>query len=97
MYDTRNKGRIALIDTKRSAVIGFVDLVDTHEISSKEYALLHLVGKWENSSFQIDTSRTYYSYDFANPVKPSKSIKIQKNGRIWCEIGASLKVTMLRS
>ena len=49
MYDTRNKGRIALIDTKRSTEIGFVDLVGTHEISLEEYVLLHLAGKWKNS------------------------------------------------
>ncbi len=36
-YDTNKRGTIALVDTKKSSIIGLVDLVSTHEISAQEY------------------------------------------------------------
>ncbi len=36
-YDTTKRGTIALVDTKKSAIIGLIDLVVTHKISAEEY------------------------------------------------------------
>lgn len=36
-YDTNKRGTIALVDTKKSAIIALIDLVGTHKISPEEY------------------------------------------------------------
>lgn len=36
-YDNSKRGTIALVDTKKYAVIGLFDLVGTHKISAEEY------------------------------------------------------------
>lgn len=33
-YDTAKRGTISLVDTKKSAIIGLIDLVGTHKISA---------------------------------------------------------------
>lgn len=48
-YGTNKRGAIALVDTKKSAVIGLIDLVVTHKISAEEYCKW----KWEGIIFQV--------------------------------------------
>ncbi len=44
-YDTKLRGTIALVDTKKSAIIGLVDLIGTHKISAEEYCNWNTTGK----------------------------------------------------
>lgn len=83
-YDTRKRGRIALVDTRKSQIVGTVELVGTHRISAREYEDWHKTGKWEHAEFAADPSGTYYAYDFRNPVRFEMPIRIEKNGRTWC-------------
>lgn len=86
-YDTKKRGTIALVDTRKSSIIGFVNLVDTHQISAREYCDRHATGKWAGMILQVeDMSRTYYAYDFKNPRRLDKSIKIINNTHIWIKI-----------
>lgn len=86
-YDTDKRGAIALVDTKKLSIIGFVDLVGTHEISAREYCDWHATGKWEGMILEVeDMSATYYAYDFKNPRRLERSIKIKKTGRVWTKI-----------
>ena len=86
-YDTKKRGTIALVDTRKSSIIGFVDLVRTHPISAREYCDWHATGKWAGIILQVeDMSKTYYAYDFKNPRRLNAPIKVKKNGRIWIEI-----------
>lgn len=86
-YDTKKRGTIALVDTRKSAIIGFVDLVGTHPILAREYCDWHVTGKWAGMILQVeDMSKTYYAYDFKNPRRLIAPIKVIKNGRIWIEI-----------
>lgn len=90
-YDTNKRGTIALVDTKKSAIIGLVDLVGTHKISAEEYCKWHATGKWEGMELRVDDmSKTYYAYDFKSPRMLEKPIKIVKTGRMWTKIDDSL-------
>ena len=90
-YDAKKRGTIALVDTRKSAIIGFVDLVGTHPISAREYCDWHATGKWAGMILQVkDMSRTYWAYDFKTPRRLNAPIKVIKNGRIWIEINNAL-------
>ena len=83
----KNIPTIALVDIRKSSIIGFVDLVKTHTISAREYCDWHATGKWDGIILQVeDMSKTYYAYDFKNPRRLNAPIKVIKNGRIWIEI-----------
>lgn len=94
-YDTNKRGTIALVDTKKSAVIGLIDLVGTHKISAEEYCKWHATGKWEGMIFQVeDNNKEYYAYDFKNPRRLSSPIKIVKNGRVWTWIDDGMEMNV---
>lgn len=86
-YDTSKRGTIALVDTKKSSIIGLVDLVSTHKISAQEYCKWHATGKWKNVTLEAeDMNATYYAYDFKNPRRLASPVKITKTGRVWTRI-----------
>lgn len=86
-YDTIKRGTIALVDTRKSAIIGLIDLVGTHKISAEEYCKWHATVKWKGMTLQVeDMPSTYYAYDFANPRRLASPIKIVKTGRTWTTI-----------
>mgnify|MGYP002517891262 FL=1 len=86
-YDTSKRGTIALVDTKKSSIIGLVDLVSTRKISAQEYCKWHATGKWEGMILEVeDMNATYYAYDFRNPRRLATPIKIKKTGRVWTKI-----------
>ena len=86
-YNTNKRGTIALVDTRKSAIIGLINLVGTHKISAEEYCEWHATGKWEGMMLQVeDMSEIYYAYDFANPRRLASPIKIEKTGRTWTKI-----------
>lgn len=91
-YDTNKRGTIALVDTKKSSIIGLVDLVGTHKITKDEYCKWHATGKYEGMIFQVeDINKDYYAYDFENPRRLSAPIKITKTGRVWTYIDENIK------
>ncbi len=86
-HDTKHHGTIALVDTKKSTIIGLVDLIGTHKISAEEYCDWHATGKWENLILKVDDmSRDYYAYDVKNPRRLAIHIKIVKTGKVWTKI-----------
>lgn len=89
-YDTDRRGTIALVDTRKSEIIGTVELVSTHVISAEEYCLWHQSGKWNNYVFEADENHIYYAYDFKNPQRLSSPVKIKKNGRTWIYISEDI-------
>lgn len=91
-YPTDKRGTIALVDTKKSSIVGFVDLIGIHQISADEYYKWHATGKWAGMVFQIeDDDSVFYAYDFVNPRKLARPIKIAKTGRVWTAIDDSVK------
>ncbi len=94
-YDTNKRGTVALVDTKKSAIIGLIDLVGTHKISAEEYCKWHATGKWEGMIFQIeDMDKDYYAYDFENPRKLAMPIKIVKTGRVWSKVDDGIEMNV---
>lgn len=86
-YDTNKRGTIALVDTKKSAIIGIVDLIRTHKISAEEYCKWHATGRWSGMELQVeDMNASFFAYDFTNPRRLASPIKIEKNGRVWTTI-----------
>lgn len=78
-YDTNKRGTIALVDTKKSAIVGLIDLIGTHKITADEYCKWHATGKWKGMILQVeDMTATYYAYDFVNPRRLASPIKITK-------------------
>lgn len=91
-YDTKKRGTIALVDTKKSAIIGVIDLIGTHRISAEEYCKWHATGKWKGMKLQVeDMNATFYAYDFDNPRRLVSPIKVEKKGRVWTTIDNSIK------
>jgi len=86
-YNTSKRGTIALIDSKRSEIIGTIDLNSVHEITADEYCKWHTTGKLEGTTMQVeDPSKVYYAYDFSRPRLLKTPIKIKKTGRVWTKI-----------
>lgn len=91
-YDTNKRGTIALVDTKKSAIIGLVDLIGTHKITAEEYCKWHATGKWQGLELQVeDMNATFYAFDFDNPRRLTSPIKVEKNCRVWTTIDDSVK------
>ena len=91
-YDTNKRGTIALVDSKKSAIIGLVDLIGTHQISDEKYCKWHATGKWSGYDFQINNPKAiFYAYDFDNPRKFAHPIKIEKTDRVWTRIDDEVK------
>lgn len=91
-YNTNKRGTIALVDTKKSSIIGTIELVGTHPITADEYCKWHASGKWEGMHFQVDDmNAVFWAYDFINPRRLVRPIKIEKNGRVWTNIDESVK------
>lgn len=61
----------------------------------KEYCSWHATGKWKGIIFQVDDmSKEYYAYDFKNPRRLAKPIKIIKTGRVWTKIDDGLEMNV---
>lgn len=91
-YPTNKRGTIALVDNKKSSIVGLVDLIGVHQISADEYCKWHATGKWVGMVFQVeDDDSVFYAYDFINPRRLERPIKIAKTGRVWTAIDDSVK------
>lgn len=91
-YNTNKRGLIALVDTRKSAVIGTVELIGTKPITAEEYCKWHATGKWAGMQFQVeDMNATYWAYCFINPRRLVKPIKIKKTGRVWTKLDDSIE------
>lgn len=90
-YPTNIRGDIALVDTRKSEIVGLVNLVGIHKISAEEYLSWHMSSKYENIVFKLeDTNSTYYAYDFINPRRLLTPIKVKKTGKVWTSIDENL-------
>ncbi|WP_440338764.1 hypothetical protein [Megamonas funiformis] len=52
-YNTNKPGLIALVDTRKSSIIGTVELIGTKPITAEEYCKWHATGKWEGMIFKL--------------------------------------------
>lgn len=86
-YDTNIRGTIALVDTKKSSIIGLIDLIEIHKINADEFCMWHATDKWAGLNFKINNiDKNYYAYDFKNPRRLFLPIEIIKNGKVWTKI-----------
>ena len=91
-YNTNKRGLIALVDTKKSAIIVTVELIGTKHITAEEYCKWHATGKRAGMVFHVeDDDSVFYAYDFINPRRLARPIKITKTGRVWTAIDDSVK------
>lgn len=91
-YSTNKRGTIALVDSKKSSIVGLVDLIGVHPISIDEYCKWHATGKRAGMVFHVeDDDSVFYAYDFSNPRRLARPIKITKTGRVWTAIDDSVK------
>lgn len=91
-YSTNKRGTIALVDSKKSSIVGLVDLIGVHPISVDEYCKWHATGKRAGMVFHVeDDDSVFYAYDFSNPRRLARPIKITKTGRVWTAIDDSVK------
>lgn len=86
-YDTNIRGTIALVDTKKSSIIGLIDLIGVHKINADDFCKWHATGKWAGLDFKTNNiGKKYYAYDFKNPRRLPLPIKIIKNGKVWTKL-----------
>lgn len=86
-YPTNKRGLIALIDSRSMKIHGTIELVGCREISAEEYCSWHQTGRLQNYRFEVeDKDKKYYSYDFKNPKKLVKPIKVEAEKHTWVEV-----------
>jgi hypothetical protein len=91
-YPTTKRGTIALVDSKKSSIVGLVELIGVHPISANEYCKWHATGKWAGMVFQVeDNDSVFYAYDFISPRRLARPIKITKTGKVWTIIDDAIK------
>lgn len=97
-YPTNKRGKIALIDSKSMKIYGTIELVGCREISAKEYCSWHQTGRFQNLIFQVDdVNKKYYAYDFKNPQRLAKPIKVETDKHTWVEIPDSTEFYYMES
>lgn len=75
-YPTNKRCKIALIDSRLMKIYGTIELVGCREITEKEYCS-YQTGRFQNLIFQgDDENKKYYAYDFKNPQRVAKPIKL---------------------
>lgn len=86
-YPTNKRGLIALIDSRSMKIYGTIELVGCREISAEEYRSWHQTGRFQKYRFEVeDKDKKYYAYDFKNPKKLIKPIKVYIEKHTWVEI-----------
>lgn len=86
-YPTNKRGKIALIDSRLMKIYGTIELVGCREISVEEYCSWHQTGRFQNLIFQVDDeNKKYYAYDFKNPQRLAKPIKVDVEKHTWVEV-----------
>ena len=85
-YPTNKKGKIALIDSRSMKIYGTIELVGCREINAKEYCSWHQTDRFQNLIFQVDENKKYYAYDFKNPQRLVKPVKVNVEKHTWVEI-----------
>ena len=90
-YNTKYRGEVALIDSKTKQIIGTVELIDVREISKCEYINWHCTGKFKDLKYTETTNERYFSFDFVNPKKLVKPLKINVNQSGLIQISDEIK------
>ena len=86
-YPINKRGKIALIDSRSMKIYGTIELVECREISAEEYCSWHQTGRFQNLIFQVnDENKKYYGYDFKNPQRLAKPIKVDAEKHTWVEV-----------
>ena len=86
-YPTNKRGKIALIDSRSMKIYGTIELVGCRKISAEEYCAWHQTGKFQNYEFKAeDNNKTFYAYDFKNPQRLAKPIKLDVEKHTWVEV-----------
>ena len=85
-YPTNKRGKIALIDSRSMKIYGTIELVGCRKISAKEYCSWHQTGRFRSLIFQVDENKKYYAYDFKNPQRLVKPVKVNVEKHTWVEI-----------
>ena len=68
-------------------IYGTIELVGCREISAEEYCFWHQTGRFQNLIFQVDDdNKKYYAYDFKNPQRLAKPIKVDAEKHTWIEV-----------
>lgn len=95
LYNTKNRGKIALIKNRSSLIYGYVELISTSEISYEEYILWHInstfsredAEKWVELNKSMIKNKKAYKYNFINPMllEHPKKVRILNSNKSWIE------------
>lgn len=95
LYNTKNRGKIALIKSRSSLIYGYVELISTSEISYEEYILWHInstfsredAEKWVELNKPMIKNKKAYKYNFINPMllEYPKKVRILNSNKSWIE------------
>jgi hypothetical protein len=92
-YPTNKRGVIALIDSRTMKIYGTIKLVGCRKISADEYCSWHTAGRFQNYVFEVpDRNANFYAYDFEEPRKLTKPIKVNVEKHTWVEIPKDIEV-----
>ena len=86
-YPTNKRGKIVLIDSRSMKIYGTIELVGCRKISAEECCSWHQTIRFQKYEFKIeDNNATFYVYDFKNPQRLAKSIKVDVEKHTWVEV-----------
>ena len=92
-YPTNKRGIIALIDSRTMKIYGTIKLVGCRKISVKEYCSWHTTERFQNYAFEVSNKNTnFYAFDFEEPRKLIKPIKVNVEKHTWVEIPDDIEV-----
>lgn len=68
-------------------IYGTIELVGCREINAKEYCSWYQTGGFYSLILQVDgVNKKYYAYDFINPQRLAKLIKVDVEKHTWGKI-----------
>lgn len=95
LYNTKIRGKIALMKSKTNLIYGYVELISVEKITYEEYIMWHIC-----STFSQDDAKKYielnkmlimnkyaYKYVFSNPILlgTPKKVRIVNTNKSWIE------------
>lgn len=91
-YPTNKRGTIVLIDSRLMKAYGTIELIECREITPQEYVSWHCTGRWSGCTMHVDSSKKYYAWDFKNPRKLAKPIKLNCEKHTWIELAKDIEL-----
>lgn len=95
LYNTKNRGKIALMKSRTNMIYGYVELISVEKITYEEYIMWHICSTFskEDAKKYIEINKMLimnkyaYKYVFGNPIllDAPKKVRVVNTNKSWIE------------